>query len=151
MSEETQDSGRGVIVRISRDEMFMAYARTTAQRSTCERLHVGAIVTDLQRRSVVGIGYNGNARDLPNVCDRPDEAGNCGCVHAETNAVLNAGFGRGAILYTTEAPCERCAKLIINAGIRHVFYAELTRTGRDGIRVLGIAAVRVLQLPWEPR
>lgn len=49
-------------------------------------------------------------------------------VHAEQNALLNALFMgvsvRDCYLFTTHYPCADCAKLIIQAGISHIFFAE---------------------------
>ena len=52
----------------------------------------------------------------------------CYAVHAEQNAVIQAArIGvalSGATLYCTHQPCVICAKIIINAGITRVVFAE---------------------------
>ncbi|MCK5800982.1 MAG: hypothetical protein KAI47_27530, partial [Deltaproteobacteria bacterium] len=63
-------------------QIFGQFARLVATRSTCKRLNVGSVVTNGDFTRVLAIGYNGNARGLPNTCDR-DEEGNCGCIHSE--------------------------------------------------------------------
>ncbi len=65
--------------RITKSEMFMRMAEVAAIRSSCRRAQVGCVITDMDQLTVVGIGYNGNARGLPNDCDST-EAGACGCI-----------------------------------------------------------------------
>jgi len=52
----------------------------------------------------------------------------CRGVHAEQNAVIQAAyFGisiDGATIYTTTYPCSMCSKILINAGIKEVVYAD---------------------------
>ena len=48
-------------------------------------------------------------------------------VHAEANALLNTNNSdvAGATIYVTMVPCNECAKLLIQAGIAEVVYAEV--------------------------
>src|SRR3990172_7166807 len=55
--------------RIPLYEVYMRMAEELAKRSTCSRLQVGTVITDASLENVVAIGYNGNARGLPNRCD----------------------------------------------------------------------------------
>jgi len=70
--------------RIPLYEVYMRMAEELAKRSTCERLQVGTVVTDQRLENVLAIGYNGNARGLPNKCDSA-VPGSCGCIHSEMN------------------------------------------------------------------
>jgi dCMP deaminase len=127
----------------------MAFACALAQRSTCARKQVGAVVTDALGLQVLGIGYNGNARGLPNRCDT-DIPGACGCLHAEINALLKApGTIPGKTLYSTMEPCAVCAKAIINSGVVRVVYAEAYRD-HAGLTLLIDAGVHLLFLPLRP-
>ena len=124
----------------------MRFAEELAQRSTCARAHVGAVVTDASMLQVLGIGYNGNARGFRNGCDRPLEVGNCGCIHAELNALLKApGMVLGKRLFTTVAPCAACAKSIINANVSEVFVRDAYRS-EAGLVLLQQAGVRVYRI-----
>lgn len=58
--------------------IYMRLALMMAERSTCQRLQVGCVITSVDFRYVYGVGYNGNASGLPNTCDR-STPGNCGC------------------------------------------------------------------------
>lgn len=130
--------------RPSKVWMFMEMARASRERSTCSRNQVGCVVTDEGGTSVVSLGYNGNAAGLTNSCDKPHEMGNCGCIHAEVNALIKAPFREGPLtLYTTTAPCEACAKLIINSAVTKVIFLDHYRH-TDGLRVLRHAPKGIL-------
>jgi len=89
---------------------------------------------------VLAIGYNGNARGLPNRCDSA-VPGNCGCIHSEMNALVKApGSMRDKVVFLTASPCVICAKLIINSGVTHVFYRKAYRDP-SGIEVLAQGGV----------
>lgn len=112
------------------DEYFLKIADLVATRSTCPRLHVGAVL--VRERMIVSSGYNGS----PRKSDQCDEVGcrmvNGHCVatiHAEENAVLQAAYHgiatKGATLYTNYFPCEHCVKTLINAGVKEIVYREV--------------------------
>jgi dCMP deaminase len=109
--------------RPSLDEAMMESAHTFATRSTCSRRNVGCVITDRDRRNIRAIGYNGGARGMANQCDSL-EAGSCGCLHAEINALTK---NTGDVAYCTLFPCLDCAKALVNAGIEHVYYSDTYR------------------------
>src|SRR5204862_100744 len=121
--------------RIPLYEVYMRMAEELAKRSTCVRLQVGTVVTDQRLENVLAIGYNGNARGLPNKCDSA-VPGNCGCIHSEMNALVKApGNVRDKVVFVSASPCVMCAKLIINSGVTHVFYRKAYRDP-SGVEVL---------------
>ena len=121
-------------------EVYMRMAEELAKRSSCGRLSVGTVLTDSLLEHVVSIGYNGNARGFPNRCDS-DEAGRCGCIHSEMNALVKAPGGmRDKVAFITASPCVMCAKLIVQAHVSHVFYREAYRDA-GGLEVLERAGV----------
>jgi dCMP deaminase len=109
------------------DMRFMGLAEHIAQWSKDPSTKVGAVIVDSERR-VLGHGYNGFPRGIADSADRllAREVKYKMVVHAEANAVLNAGVPlRGSILYTWPLPpCADCAKLIIQAGIVAVRFPE---------------------------
>lgn len=115
-------------IRPSWDDYFLDIAFTVAQRSTCDRAHVGAVIA-VERR-ILTTGYNGAPAGLPH-CDDVGHLmidGHCvRTLHAEQNAIIQAALHgvnlRGATIYVTHQPCLTCAKMIINAGIERVVYA----------------------------
>lgn len=122
--------------------IYLSHARELSDRSTCSRLHVGAVITSQDHRHPIAIGYNGNGAGLPNGCDS-EEPGACGCVHAEANAIAKCSSlaSEPKIFYITHAPCVACAKLIINlGGVKEVAYVEAYRVTR-GLDVLTQAGI----------
>ena len=143
---------------ISWDEYFMGVSLLAAERSKDPSTQVGACIVDGTNR-ILSTGYNG----FPYGCSddafpwaregaSPSETKYPFVVHAELNAILNAG-GRplaGARIYVGLFPCNECAKAIIQAGIREVVYlsdkyadTELTRVSRQ---MLTAAGVKLTQL-----
>jgi len=137
------------IERIPLFEVYMRMAEELAKRSTCARLQVGTVITDARLENVVAIGYNGNARGLPNRCDST-VPGQCGCIHSEVNALIKAPGGmRDKVIFLTDSPCLMCAKLMINSGVSHVFYRRAYRDP-SGIELLqGAGVTPVLYDRWR--
>ncbi len=112
----------------------MKIAEVVLLRSSCLKKQVGCVLVKDNR--VIAMGYNGV---LPG--DNPekgiDSKGITHTVHAEANVIAfcakNGIPTEGCILYTTLSPCENCAELIIQAGIKRVVYLENYRekTGID--------------------
>lgn len=124
--------------------IYMQLAHHLAKRSTCSRMKVGTVITTLDFRKVLAIGYNGNASGLPNQCDR-NEAGNCGCLHSEENAIINCDSPRTVEKYVfiTHLPCVACAKRLINlGGVKKVFYRTSYRS-LDSIEILNSVGIDV--------
>jgi dCMP deaminase len=125
------------MTRPSWEEYFMSIARQVASRSTCLRRQVGCIIV-LEKR-IVSTGYNGAPAGLPHCeevgCLRDSRgvaSGErqelCRGLHAEQNAIIQAALHgtavRGGTVFCTHKPCVLCTKMLINAGIRRVYYAE---------------------------
>ena len=114
---------------INWDEYFMGIALLSAQRSKDPNTQVGCCIAS-QDNIILSVGYNG----FPRGCSDDEYPwGRDGelketkypyVVHAELNAILNAGGRdlRGSKLYVALHPCENCAKAIIQAGIKEVYY-----------------------------
>lgn len=141
MSEEeaaaTPSTGQSVDVMCKKREdylewceYFMAVAFLSAQRSKDPSSQVGACIVNPENK-IVGIGYNG----MPNGC--PDDALPWArtaenkldtkypyVCHAELNAIMNKNSAdvKGCDMYVALFPCNECAKLIIQAGIKEVIY-----------------------------
>jgi len=124
-------------IRLTWDEYFMKMAFLAAERSTCRRHHVGAII--VKERQVVSTGYNGAARGTKDClelgCLRDElkiPSGErqeiCRAIHAEQNAIIQAArHGSnifGGTLYCTHSPCTICAKMIVNAGIKRIVICD---------------------------
>ena len=74
----------------------------------------------------------------------------CICSHGEENAIVQAAYHgisvKDSTLYTTFSPCLLCAKMIINAGIREVVYAERYSIDGTARRILQEAGVTLRAL-----
>jgi len=123
--------------RPSWDHYFFEITKLVATRSTCIRRDVGAVIVKDKR--ILATGYNGAPSGLPHCLDvgclreemkipSGERQEICRGIHAEQNALIQAAkFGisvDGASIYVTHHPCVVCAKLLINAGIREIFYLE---------------------------
>ena len=121
--------------RPSWEDYFMDIATLVAKRSTCLRRSVGAIIVKDKR--ILSTGYNGapsGVRHCEEVgCLRETlgvESGKmhelCRGIHAEQNAIIQAAYHgvslKDASIFCTNLPCSICAKMIINAGIRKIYY-----------------------------
>jgi dCMP deaminase len=115
----------------------MDIARLVSRRSTCLRRSVGAVLVKDKR--ILTTGYNGAPSRLPHCLDvgclRKDRniaSGErhelCRGIHAEQNAIIQAAlYGisiQGAALFCTNHPCSICSKMLVNAGISIIYYAE---------------------------
>jgi len=123
------------MTRLGWDEYFMAITKVVAERSTCCRRQVGALI--MYDRRILTTGYNGAPSGLRHCTDigclrveRGIASGErhelCRGMHAEQNAIIQAASSgvsiRGGTLYTTHFPCVMCAKMIINAKIARVVF-----------------------------
>ncbi|XP_046947672.1 deoxycytidylate deaminase isoform X1 [Lynx rufus] len=111
-------------------EYFMAVAFLSAQRSKDPNSQVGACIVNAENK-IVGIGYNG----MPNGCsddvlpwrrtaERKLDTKYPYVCHAELNAIMNKNSAdvKGCTMYVALFPCNECAKLIIQAGIKEVIF-----------------------------
>jgi len=124
-------------MRPSWDEYFMRLAYLVATRSTCTRRQVGAVIVKDKR--VLTTGYNGPPKGLAH-CDKTgclrenlkipsgERHELCRGLHAEQNAIIQAAvYGvsiKDASIYVTNHPCVVCAKMLINAQLKEIIYAE---------------------------
>ena len=121
--------------RPSWDEYFMEITRLVASRSTCLRRHVGAVIVKDKR--ILTTGYNGAPTGIRHCLDvgclretmnipSGERHELCRGIHAEQNAIIQAAFHgvsvKDASLYCTNQPCTICAKMIINAGIKRIYF-----------------------------
>ena len=140
--------------RIPLEEVYMRMAEELAKRSTCARSQVGSVIASGDLTQVLGIGYNGNARGLPNACDGT-EPGRCGCIHSEANALIKAGAQiRDKVMFVTMSPCVMCAKMVVNSNVARVYYRSAYRDGA-GLEVLRQGGVEALRYDcwrdlWRP-
>jgi dCMP deaminase len=139
------------------DQYFMQLASLAAQRSNCMKRRVGCVLVGGKR--VISTGYNGTPRGLKNCgeggCPRCNEGqgsgvglGTCLCIHAEENALLEAGRERireGTVLYCDTCPCLTCSIKIAQVGIAEVVYSYGYSMDTETAAVFKEAGVRLRQ------
>jgi dCMP deaminase len=153
--------------RLARTELHMRVAELYAQRSSCLRGSVGAVIVKEGR--IISTGYNGAPSGLPQ-CDEvgcedltlydvdheePELVSTevkLGCqrtIHAEANAIVWAARSGVPTLdcemYSTHSPCATCARLVIAAGISKLYYRNEYRVA-TGLELLDRACVLTEQL-----
>ena len=133
--------------QLNLDLRYLRMARIWAENSYCERRKVGTLV--VKEKMIISDGYNGTPSGFENVCEDETNTTKPYVLHAEANAITklarSSNNSEGATLYVTASPCIECAKLIIQAGIKRVIYAEQYRL-TDGIDLLRRANIEVTYL-----
>ncbi len=134
------------------DQRYLRMARIWAENSYCQRRKVGALV--VKDKMIISDGYNGTPSGFENVCEDADNVTKPYVLHAEANAITKLARSNnnsdGSTLYITDSPCIECAKLIIQAGIKRVVFAQKYRLV-DGLELLQRANIELLHInPDEP-
>ncbi|EDZ71669.1 YHR144Cp-like protein, partial [Saccharomyces cerevisiae AWRI1631] len=129
------------LMRPSWDSYFMKLATLAASRSNCMKRRVGCVI--VRECRVIATGYNGTPRHLTNCfnggCPRCNDGDSrnlhtCLCLHAEENALLEAGrdrVGQNATLYCDTCPCLTCSVKIVQTGISEVVYSQSYRMDEE--------------------
>lgn len=133
-------------------ELIKAYMDTAeifANVSKCKRLKVGAIV--VKNNSILAHSWNGTPSGFrTNCCE--DEKGNTSpfVLHAEQNILVKMAKStesiEGADLFCTHSPCEECAKLLAQSGVKRVYYKIAYRIP-EGLNVLASLGVETILVP----
>lgn len=149
------------------DAYFMRLADLAALRSNCMKRRVGCVIVRDMR--VIATGYNGTPRYLLNCnqggcprCNDGNQSGasltTCLCLHAEENALLEAGRDRItggqvtgiSVLYCNTCPCLTCAIKIVQSSIREVVYAQSYSMDSESRKLLSDANVILRQYNPPP-
>ena len=126
---------------LSWDEYFMGIAKLSAMRSKDPNTQVGACIVSNDNR-ILSIGYNGSPNGFHDDIfpwdreGKPLETKYLYVCHAEMNAIINYRGNRSdlenAKIYVDLFPCNECAKLIIQSGIKEVIYLSDKYAHTDG-------------------
>jgi dCMP deaminase len=126
-------------------ELYLDLAQRVAEESYCKRLQVGAII--VKDGNIISFGYNGTPSGMPNKCEEADVTFSY-VLHAESNAITKACKSpistEGATMYITHSCCLECAKLIIQSGIKKVYFMHKYRD-EAGIKLLNNCGVYASQ------
>jgi dCMP deaminase len=144
--------------RPSWQEYFLNITQLVAERSTCTRRKVGAIL--VRDRRVITTGYNGVPSKISHCADvgclrdklkvpSGERHELCRGLHAEQNAIIQAATHGvsilGCTLYCTNMPCSICSKMLINAGIVKIYYSEgyADSLGEEMLQEAGIEVIQI--------
>ena len=145
--------------RLDWHQYFMKIANLVAERSTCCRANVGAVI--VKDKNILSTGYNGAPSGLPHCTDvgcliyksiTPDGSTEENCfrtIHAEINAIAQAAKHGSSInnadIYITHTPCTHCLKVLINTGIKNIYYQHEYKIERiaDMVEQAGINLIQV--------
>ena len=124
--------------RLEWDRYFLKICRVVAERSTCNRARVGAVI--VRNRMILATGYNGSPSGHPHCTDvgclvvtsrNADGEAEENCIrtiHAEINAIAQAAKNGVSIdnadIYITHSPCMHCLKVLLNTGIRRICFEK---------------------------
>lgn len=129
------------------DKRYMRMAYIWSENSYCKRRKVGALL--VKDKMIISDGYNGTPSGFENICEDEDNKTKPYVLHAEANAITKVACSnnssKDATLYVTSSPCIECAKLIIQAGINRVVYADAYRLS-DGVDLLRRAGIELVNV-----
>ena len=125
---------------LSWDDYFMSIALLSAKRSKDPNTQVGACIVN-SKNKIVGIGYNG----FPKGCSDDEfpwaregeflQTKYAYVCHAEVNAILNSNSNiEGCRMYVALFPCNECAKIMIQSGIKELIYLSDKYSETDAVR-----------------
>ena len=123
----------------------MRQARLYASHSLEVHKQVGCVIAN--HSDVLSYGWNENLNNLPGFSSR----GTGRAIHAEEAAILKtvnlkAVSLLNSSLFSTRAPCWVCAKMIVQVGIKEVFYLFPHDDEEEGINLLKLSGITVLKV-----
>ncbi len=150
--------------RLTWHQYFMTITRQVAERSTCNRAKVGAVI--VRDKNILATGYNGAPAGMPHCTEvgcliyqsrtpNGEIEENCfRTIHAEINAIAQAAKNGSSIkdasIYITHTPCIHCLKVLVNTGIKNIYY-EISYKVRTLEEILRAARVQMekVELPQK--
>lgn len=135
--------------RPEREMIHLITAWMWSERSHCRRNQNGCVIASPDLSEILTFGYNGPGRGLPHDRCEPEKVGDCGCLHAEDNALNRCRRDTtDAVAFCTTAPCRYCAQRFLNARIAKVYYSLPYRNDL-GLDALAVGDVPSKQVPFN--
>lgn len=140
------------------NEYFMSIARVLAERSSCDRAYVGAVIVNQDNR-IIATGYNGSVGSKTPQCDDMGHVmrdGHCiATLHAEINCIAycaREGISlKNSKIYVTHFPCLNCTKALIQSGITKVYYMDDYRVDDYALELLNMNHIDTVKLAIEDK
>ena len=108
------------------DQLFIDIAMRVGLMSHDEKYKVGSVI--VRDGNIISMGWNGMPSGMDNEtrchtgCTKPE------VLHSEANALMklikSGGGAAGSTIYCSLSPCMDCAKLIYQAGVERVVFAN---------------------------
>lgn len=144
------------------NKIMLDIASLISSQSPCTRAKVGSLIFREDRKTILSTGFNGQARKsmlklCGGDCCQRDQQGipsgeriEVGCIHAEVNAISNAACEgialEGSSMIVTAPPCLVCAKLIVQSGIKKVYFTSGDRWTNSGLAFLELNSIQLISL-----
>ncbi len=130
------------------EKLLNAYMKTAycfASCSSANRLKVGAIM--VKDQNIISFSYNGTPSGYPSNCCEDSEGNTLPeVIHAESNLLMKVAKSNyssiNSTVFCTHSPCFQCAKLLLQAGIKQLYFSEYYRCS-DGLFFLENNGVKV--------
>ena len=146
--------------QIDLDRTYLKMAEQWGRLSKAKRKKVGCLI--VKDSQIISDGYNGTPAGCDNECEviierflpqaenklqtKPE------VLHAESNALMklakSTNSSKDSTIYLTMSPCFDCAKLIIQAGIKKVYWQDEYRNV-DGLILLKRANIHTKRIKYE--
>ena len=139
--------------RQSWNDYFMNIAKLLAQRSSCDRAYVGAVIVNEDHR-IIATGYNGSVGSKTPQCDDIGHVmrdGHCiATLHAENNCIAYCAREgiplKNSTIYITHFPSLTCTKALIHSGIIAIYYNDDYRIDDYAVELLKINNIKAIKL-----
>ena len=156
MSEKSYEivkSDKPKRIRQPWNEYFMSIAGVLAERSSCDRAYVGAVMVNNDNR-IIATGYNGSVGSKTPQCDDIGHImrdGHCiATLHAEINCIAYCAREgiplKDSKIYVTHFPCLNCTKALIQSGIRAIYYLDDYRVDDYALELLHMNHIETIKL-----
>ena len=150
--------------RPSWDEYFMMVALLNATRASCKYFKSGAVI--VQDKRIIATGYNGAPPGIKNCLElgcrkkrkgidlQNKNSGACIGEHAERNALLQISRKNANLstMYSVLLPCADCAKQIVGAGVKKVFYNQVYKEPNNLVKeIFEEAGITLEKIEIDPQ
>lgn len=119
------------LVKDKYKDAFFDMVKTISKLSYCKRKQVGALI--VKNNNVISFGYNGTVTGSKNCCEDENNKTLDTVIHAEENSILNCAKNgisvNNSSIFITCSPCMKCARMIIQSGIKEVYFIEEYKDG----------------------
>lgn len=125
---------------------FLKVAELISYHSKAKNNKVGCVL--VKDGKIISIGYNGTPHGFSNICEIKGVTKK-EVLHAESNCISKCAKSNessdNSILYVTLSPCIECAKLIIQSGIKEVYFLQKYRD-ELGLKLLKKAKIKYYEV-----